>query len=76
MMPANRRTTGQADDKGFFGWFEIADIKMGYFLWLIAYGLLVAAHLWKEPVESLGSVGGSAFGCCTFNSMLEVPAKR
>lgn len=35
---------------------EIAQIKIGYYVWLIAYGLLVAAHLWKEPGESLESI--------------------
>jgi hypothetical protein len=34
---------------------QITEIKIGYYAWLIAYGLLVAAHLWKEPAESLGS---------------------
>ena len=32
----------------------LAHIKIGYYVWLMAYGLLVAAHLWKEPGESLG----------------------
>jgi hypothetical protein len=27
------------------------DVKLGYYLWLMAYGLLVAAHLWKGPTE-------------------------
>ncbi len=34
----------------------IAEIKIGYYVWLIAYGLLVAAHLWKEPAESPGTI--------------------
>src|SRR4029079_14242112 len=33
---------------------QVSEIKVGYYLWLIAYGLLVAAHLWKKPgVEPL-----------------------
>ena len=35
---------------------EIAELKIGYYVWLTAYGLLVAAHLWKEPSESLESI--------------------
>ena len=35
---------------------QITEIKIGYYMWLIAYGLLVAAHLWKEPGESLESI--------------------
>jgi hypothetical protein len=35
---------------------QIDEIKIGYYAWLIAYGLLVAAHLWKEPPGSLGSI--------------------
>jgi len=31
---------------------QIAEIKIGYYAWLIAYGLLLAAHLSKEPAES------------------------
>ena len=27
----------------------LRDVKIGYYLWLIAYGLLVVAHVWKEP---------------------------
>ena len=35
---------------------EISKIKIGYYLWLIAYGLLVAAHLCKKPkAEALES---------------------
>jgi hypothetical protein len=34
---------------------QIDMIKIGYYFWLIAYGLLVAAHPWKEPGESLES---------------------
>jgi len=34
---------------------QIAEIKIGYYFWLIAYGLLVAAHLGKEPDKSLES---------------------
>ena len=33
-----------------------SEIKIGYYLWLIAYGLLGAAHLRKEPTESLDSI--------------------
>src|ERR1051325_1557419 len=34
-----------------------SDIKIGYYLWLLAYGLLVAAHLWKKPTaESLAPI--------------------
>jgi hypothetical protein len=35
---------------------HIAEIKIGYYVWLIAYGLLVAVHLWKAPDESLESI--------------------
>ena len=36
---------------------QIAHIKIGYYVWLLAYGLLVAAHLWKKPgVEPLDSI--------------------
>ena len=35
---------------------QVSQIKIGYYVWLIAYGLLVAAHLWKEPGESLESI--------------------
>lgn len=35
---------------------QITQLKIGYYVWLIAYGLLVAAHLWKEPGESLPSI--------------------
>jgi hypothetical protein len=35
---------------------HINEIKIGYYLWLIAYGVLVAAHLRKEPAESLESI--------------------
>jgi len=35
---------------------ELGKIKMGYYVWLAAYGLLVAAHLWKEPGESFESM--------------------
>src|SRR5262245_17403907 len=35
---------------------QITEIKIGYYVWLMAYGLLVAAHLRKEPAESLGSI--------------------
>jgi hypothetical protein len=32
---------------------QIAEIKIGYYLWLIAYGLLLSAHLCKAPADSL-----------------------
>jgi hypothetical protein len=35
---------------------QVTDIKIGYYVWLIAYGLLVAAHLSKEPAESPESI--------------------
>lgn len=35
---------------------QVTEIKIGYYLWLMAYGLLVVAHLWKEQGESLGSI--------------------
>jgi hypothetical protein len=35
---------------------QMDEIKIGYYAWLIAYGLLVAAHLCKEPAGSLGSI--------------------
>ena len=34
---------------------DIPEIKIGYYLWLMAYGVLIAAHLVKEPIESLNS---------------------
>jgi hypothetical protein len=34
---------------------HITELKVGYYVWLIAYGLLVAAHFWKAPGESLES---------------------
>ena len=36
---------------------KVSEIKIGYYLWLMAYGLLVAAHLWKKSgVEPLDSI--------------------
>jgi len=35
---------------------QIAHIKIGYYVWLLAYGLLVAAHLWKEPGEPIEAI--------------------
>jgi hypothetical protein len=35
---------------------QIAEIKIGYYVWLTAYGVLVAAHLSTGPAESLGSI--------------------
>ena len=32
---------------------QIDEIKIGYYAWLIAYALLLAAHLSKEPAQSL-----------------------
>jgi len=32
---------------------QITEIAIGYYAWLIAYGLLLAAHLRKEPADSL-----------------------
>jgi hypothetical protein len=34
---------------------QIAEIKMGYYVWLIAYGLLVAAHLSRLQRERFGA---------------------
>jgi hypothetical protein len=31
---------------------QVSEIKIGYYLWLSAYALLVAVHLCKEPAES------------------------
>jgi hypothetical protein len=48
-----------------FSWFalhvfqqppQISEIEIGYYVWLMAYGLLVAAHLRKEPGELLESI--------------------
>ena len=47
-----------------FSWFvlhlfqqpsQLTELKLGYYVWLCAYGLLVVAHLWKEPIEKLES---------------------
>ena len=35
---------------------QVDEIKIGYYVWLIAFGLLVAAHLLKEPTQSVESV--------------------
>jgi len=35
---------------------QVIEIKIGYYLWLVAYGLLVAAHLEKDPTELTGSI--------------------
>ena len=35
---------------------ELGSIKIGYYVWLIAYGLLVAAHPWKAPGGSHESI--------------------
>ena len=35
---------------------QVSEIKIGYYVWLIAYGLLVAAHPWKAPGRSLESI--------------------
>src|SRR4051812_32313276 len=35
---------------------QVGEINVGYYVWLMAHGLLVAAHVWKRPVaESLES---------------------
>ena len=34
---------------------EIAAIKVGYYVWLIAYGLLVTAHLWKRMPDQVAA---------------------
>jgi hypothetical protein len=41
---------------------QVAEIKIGYYLWLIAYAVLVAANLCPEPAGSLESIplAGSA----------------
>ena len=35
---------------------QVSEIKIGYYVWLTAYGLLVAAHAWKEPSGLDGSI--------------------
>jgi hypothetical protein len=35
---------------------EISEIKIGYYVWLIAYGLLAGSNLWKDSDEALGSI--------------------
>jgi hypothetical protein len=35
---------------------QMAEIKLGYYVWLSAYGLLVAAHLCKQSAEAPGSI--------------------
>ena len=35
---------------------QLTEIKPGYYVWLCAYGLLVVAHLWKEPTGRLESI--------------------
>jgi hypothetical protein len=35
---------------------QVTDLKIGYYVWLMAYALLVSAHLWKKPAESLRSL--------------------
>jgi hypothetical protein len=35
---------------------SVNDIRVGYYVWLVAYGLLVATHLWKEQGEPLQSI--------------------
>ena len=32
---------------------QVADLKIGYYVWLVAYALLVAANLWGKSAESL-----------------------
>lgn len=31
---------------------QVAEIQIGYYVWLIAYALLVAAHLWEKPATN------------------------
>jgi hypothetical protein len=38
---------------------QITEIKIGYYVWLMAYGLLVAAHLGNAPAEPPGSRTGA-----------------
>ncbi|HEX5220685.1 MAG TPA: hypothetical protein VFZ59_14025 [Verrucomicrobiae bacterium] len=47
-----------------FSWFvlhlfqnpsQLTELKLGYYVWLGAYGLLFVAHLWKEPIGKLES---------------------
>lgn len=35
---------------------EIGEIKVGYYVWLIAYGILVAAHFWKRQTGTLEAI--------------------
>ena len=35
---------------------QLTEINPGYYVWLGAYGLLVVAHLSKEPIERLESI--------------------
>jgi uncharacterized paraquat-inducible protein A len=35
---------------------QIAPIKIGYYIWLLAYSLLVAAHFKKKPIKSLDPI--------------------
>ena len=39
---------------------HITELKIGYYVWLIAYGLLVAAHLSKERAENTDIIRGCA----------------
>jgi hypothetical protein len=34
---------------------QIAAIKVGYYVWLIAFGLLVTAHLWKRMPDQVAA---------------------
>ena len=35
---------------------QLSEIQFGYYVWLCAYGLLVSAHLPKEPIGKLESI--------------------
>lgn len=35
---------------------KVAEIKIGYYVWLLAYGILVAAHLRKQAGKSIPSI--------------------
>ena len=39
---------------------EGSDIKIGYYVWLLAYALLFAAHLVRESNETIESTSGTA----------------
>ena len=35
---------------------QVVEIKLGYYVWVIAYGLLVAANLKTQPAKSPGAI--------------------